>query len=190
MAEPGCERVKIGFESGSDRILKQIQKLETKGTISIISFEKTKLKLSGLSTKTISEPKIQETSTFQIIKCMKNENLYLQNCSRHKGERKDAKIEINKRFGLPIFIPLIDFEQESINLGTLIFTDVESKLSKPDIFSNIIASLIFAFSLISLRTPKYLFNLLLSSLKEPVSESFNWYERLKLTLPLTTESLI
>ena len=30
MAEAGCERVKIGFESGSDRILKQIQKLETK----------------------------------------------------------------------------------------------------------------------------------------------------------------
>ena len=30
MAEAGCERVKIGFESGSDRILTQIQKLETK----------------------------------------------------------------------------------------------------------------------------------------------------------------
>ena len=30
MAEAGCERVKIGFESGSDRILKQVQKLETK----------------------------------------------------------------------------------------------------------------------------------------------------------------
>ena len=30
MAEAGCERVKIGFESGSDKILKQIQKLETR----------------------------------------------------------------------------------------------------------------------------------------------------------------
>ena len=30
MAEAGCERVKIGFESGSDKILKQVQKLETR----------------------------------------------------------------------------------------------------------------------------------------------------------------
>ena len=30
MAEAGCERVKIGVESGSDRILKQIKKLETR----------------------------------------------------------------------------------------------------------------------------------------------------------------
>lgn len=30
MAEAGCRRVKLGFESGSDRILKQIQKDETK----------------------------------------------------------------------------------------------------------------------------------------------------------------
>ena len=42
-------------------------------------------------------------------------------------------------FGIPIFIPLIDFEQEFINFGTSIFTDVESKLSKPDMCSNIIA---------------------------------------------------
>ena len=30
MKEAGCIRVKLGFESGSDRILKQIKKLETK----------------------------------------------------------------------------------------------------------------------------------------------------------------
>ncbi len=30
MAEAGCERVKIGFESGSNKILKQIKKLETR----------------------------------------------------------------------------------------------------------------------------------------------------------------
>ena len=30
MAEAGCERVKIGFESGSNRILSQVKKLETR----------------------------------------------------------------------------------------------------------------------------------------------------------------
>ena len=30
MAEAGCERVKIGFETGSNKILKQIEKLETR----------------------------------------------------------------------------------------------------------------------------------------------------------------
>ena len=30
MAEAGCERVKIGFESGSNKILNQVKKLETK----------------------------------------------------------------------------------------------------------------------------------------------------------------
>tara|TARA_Y100000590_G_scaffold462346_1_gene626206 strand:+ start:54 stop:1172 length:1119 start_codon:yes stop_codon:yes gene_type:complete len=102
---------KSGYISKDEKILYlengNIQKLESKGSISVISFEKTQLNLSGLSTKTISEPKIQETSTFQIIQCMKNQNLYLQNCSRHKDEQQDAKIEINKRFGMPIFIPLI-----------------------------------------------------------------------------------
>ena len=33
--------------------------------------------------------------------------MYTHNCSRHRNEAKDAKIEINKRFGMPIFIPLI-----------------------------------------------------------------------------------
>ena len=30
MAEAGCERVKIGFESGSNRILSEVKKLETR----------------------------------------------------------------------------------------------------------------------------------------------------------------
>ena len=30
MAEAGCKRVKIGFESGSNRILSEVKKLETR----------------------------------------------------------------------------------------------------------------------------------------------------------------
>ena len=47
-----------------------IQRSESDGTINIITFEKTSINLSGLSTKTISDPKIQEISTYEIISCM------------------------------------------------------------------------------------------------------------------------
>ena len=48
-----------------------IQKLESDGAVSIVKFDRTSLNLSGLSTKSISEPKIQETSTLLILKCIK-----------------------------------------------------------------------------------------------------------------------
>jgi len=84
-----------------------IQKLEANNTISIISFEKTSVNLSKLSTKTISEPKIQETSTKLIIQCLLEKNILLFNCSQTEEGMRDYKIEINKRFGMPIFVPLI-----------------------------------------------------------------------------------
>ena len=91
-----------------------IQRTEPDKSVSIVKFEKTSLNLSGLSTKSISEPKIQETSTMQIIQCVVQSRRSLRNCRNDDGtlgkvgnESKDLKIEINKRFGMPMFIPLI-----------------------------------------------------------------------------------
>ena len=91
-----------------------IQRTEPDKSVSIVKFKKTSLNLSGLSTKSISEPKIQETSTLQIIQCIFQSRRSLRNCRNDDGtlgkvgnEIKDLKIEINKRFGMPIFIPLI-----------------------------------------------------------------------------------
>jgi len=82
--------------------------------ITILKFKKTVLDLSNLSTKTTSEPKIQETSTKRIIECLNIKNLYELNCISDTGNEPHEKqfitqnrIEINKRFGMPIFIPLI-----------------------------------------------------------------------------------
>ena len=69
------------------------------------TFKKTEINLAGLSTKTISEIKIQETSTFNLLKCIMDENLFMHNCSQ--DNLKDISIELNKRFGMPFFIPLI-----------------------------------------------------------------------------------
>ena len=91
-----------------------IQKSEINNDITIIRFKKTALNLSGLSTKTTSEPKIQETSTIRIIKCLNIKNLYVLNClidpeniEQENHFIKQNRIEINKRFGMPVFIPLI-----------------------------------------------------------------------------------
>ena len=84
-----------------------IQKLTENGEVNIIKFERTALNLSGLSTKSISEPKVQETSSLLMIKCMQDKNKNTRNCDRHKKENRDTRIELNKRFGIPIFIPLI-----------------------------------------------------------------------------------
>ena len=65
------------------------------------------LNLSGISTKTISEPKIQETPTIQIIQCMRKINAFSHNCTRDRKNDMDTKIEINRRIGIPLFIPII-----------------------------------------------------------------------------------
>jgi lipopolysaccharide export system permease protein len=84
-----------------------IQKLNDDGGISIINFKKTQLDLKGLSTKSISEPKMQETSTINILLCLITNNIKLDNCNQTKKSIMDNKIEVNKRFGLPILVPLI-----------------------------------------------------------------------------------
>ena len=84
-----------------------IQKLNEDGDVNIIQFQKTTLNLSGISTKGISQPKIQETPTMQIMRCLTQNNTARHNCSDSKKSMMDTKIEINKRFGMPMYIPLI-----------------------------------------------------------------------------------
>ncbi len=86
-----------------------IQRLEEDGEINIFKFDKTTLNLSGISTKSISEPKMQETPTLKILTCIKNNYISndMHNCNRTEKSYMDTKIEINKRFGTPIYIPLI-----------------------------------------------------------------------------------
>ena len=50
---------------------------------------------------------MQETPTIDILLCMKGEKVNMHNCSYTKKSKMDLKIEINKRFGMPFFIPLI-----------------------------------------------------------------------------------
>ena len=85
-----------------------IQKLNIDGKINIVKFEKTFLNIAEISTKSITETKIQETSTIRILRCLQNKNVILHNCGPiTKNSRMNTKIEINKRFGMPFYIPLL-----------------------------------------------------------------------------------
>jgi len=84
-----------------------IQKVDKKNHINFLRFEKTSFNLSGISTKSISQPKIQETSTLQILKCVQNKKINILNCNPTEKTMMNLKIEINKRIGMPFFIPLM-----------------------------------------------------------------------------------
>jgi len=85
-----------------------IQKQDPGNAVKIIKFDKTILNLSELTTKSTKETKIQETPTLSIINCMLNNYQGVaRNCNQSEKSIRDTKIEINKRFGMPIFVPLI-----------------------------------------------------------------------------------
>mgnify|MGYP001368224748 CR=1 FL=1 len=84
-----------------------IQKLDNSGNISVINFEKTSFNLFGIATKSISQTKVQETPTVKILKCLINPFEAELNCNPTTKTLVNLKIEINKRFGMPLFIPLL-----------------------------------------------------------------------------------
>ena len=102
---------KSGYVAPDDKSLVlydgSIQKSNIKKEISVVTFEKTIINLSELSTKTITEPKIQETSTKDIFICIKTKDQNLNNCNSGLDYQKDLVIEVNKRFGTPFYIPVI-----------------------------------------------------------------------------------
>ena len=83
-----------------------IQKLDHEGNVNVIKFEKTSFNLSNISTKSISEPKMQETPTSAMIQCLQTK-ISTHNCNPNEKTLMNIKIEINKRIGMPFFIPLI-----------------------------------------------------------------------------------
>ena len=102
---------KSGYMSEDDKNLilldGYIQKTDNENNINFIRFEKTSFNLSGISTKSITEPKMQETSTLRILQCMQNKKVNILSCNLIGKTMMNLKIEINKRIGMPFFIPLM-----------------------------------------------------------------------------------
>ena len=84
-----------------------IQSQKADKNIQTIKFKKTVLKLDNMKTRSIVQTKIQETPSNLLIKCYFNKGQQqILNCpSDHK--KNDILSEINRRFGMPLYIPVI-----------------------------------------------------------------------------------
>jgi lipopolysaccharide export system permease protein len=103
-----------------------IHSLNKKNKFKNIEFEKTELSLADISTRTITVPKIQETSSILLLKCIlnKDNNLTLDNCSKKDEFKREAIQNISRRLGSPLYIPLI-----SIIVSFLLIYKKERKLN-------------------------------------------------------------
>ena len=81
--------------------------------IQIIKFKKTELFFDNLKTKSIIYPKVQETPSKILLNCFfkKTTHALLKGDKDLKCETKEERVEvlaeINRRFGMPLYIPLL-----------------------------------------------------------------------------------
>ena len=69
----------------------------------IIKFEQLSIDLSNINTNTIKSPKLQETSTLQLISCIIKKNISNPNCDA----RNEIISSLNRRIILSLYIPVI-----------------------------------------------------------------------------------
>ena len=100
---------KKGFVTNNKLILFDgtIQTVNQKNEIKNVEFKKTELSLNNISTRTIKQPKIQETSSSSLFECIfsQKNNLNLNNCS--KNYKNESIMTLSRRLGAPLYIPLI-----------------------------------------------------------------------------------
>ena len=102
VAEKGLVEEKRMILFNGQIITSEKEKLEN----SIIKFEQLNLDLKDLQTDTIKDPKLQETPTLDLIKCMFKENKKkILNCEEHT--KKEIITILNRRIVLPLYIPII-----------------------------------------------------------------------------------
>jgi lipopolysaccharide export system permease protein len=120
-----------------------IQKIDDKNIIKNINFDKTELSLNNFNTRTIIQPKIQETSSYYLFKCMVNKdiNKKFQNCS-FQNNKKDVTETLLRRVVAPFYVPLM-----SVIASFMLIYKKENKynyLKKYIVFSSAFIILIIA----------------------------------------------
>ena len=72
----------------------------------IIAFEQVNIDLSSLSNTTIKSPKIQETTTIVLFKCLLNKN-FIQTALCNDDFKKEILSTLNRRIIIPFYIPVL-----------------------------------------------------------------------------------
>ena len=98
---------KTGYLQGKSLILFNgvVQSQNSKEVIEYLNFSKTELFLDNLTSRTIKQPKIQETSTTNLIKCL-YDNQFIKNCPPDKI-KKEVLQNLSRRIGMPFYIPVV-----------------------------------------------------------------------------------
>ena len=71
----------------------------------IIKFQQLNIDLNNFSNTTIKTPKIQETSTFELLSCLNTKYFNKSNCNVNFNQ--EILPTLNRRIGLAFYIPLI-----------------------------------------------------------------------------------
>ena len=100
----------------------------------IIKFEQLNIDLSNLSTTTIKEPKIQETSTFKLASCIFSESKNTRICN--EDFKKEILPTLNRRLVIPFYIPIL-----SLICSLLFLKSNQNNFGKVNIF-------LFSFSIL------------------------------------------
>ena len=85
-----------------------IQTINKKKELKNFNFKETELSLVNFSTRTIMQPKIQETSSYILFKCLTFKNIDKKYLNCPSSDNKKIVIEaLSRRAGMPLYIPLI-----------------------------------------------------------------------------------
>ena len=129
-----------------------IQSYEGDDTVKIIQFNKTLLNFSNLDNRVIKDLKIQETSTYKILNCLKDHyynqvaETYVKNCP--KNNIAIVIENFSRRFLMPLYIPLVSI--------LISFVMIYTKNKKIKIFNRYIYFLLsFIFLVLSELLVRY-----------------------------------
>ncbi len=102
----------------------------------IIKFEQLNIDLGDLTTTTIKQPKIQETSTVKLLECLFSKSINDKNCN--VNYKKEIISNLNRRIIIPFYIPVI-----SLICCMLLIKSKNKLLGKISVFSFSFILLIF-----------------------------------------------
>ena len=102
---------KKGFAENKKLVLFNgfIQTKNRKGAIDNISFSKTAFAIDNLRSRSIIVPKLQETYTLSLLRCLNffNKNISEKMMGCPRNDKNDLIVTLSRRMGMPIYIPLI-----------------------------------------------------------------------------------